>query len=379
MKKSFFFLFGIVCICKLSATCQTTTLHGNGTSRGRDGMGKFVSVQKSFLITKEVELKIIKNKFRNIDLRPTDTDSIKIVAKIHLNDSDSMNEQGSWERARIRAKTDGSAFYIEPIITPDIIPAKGGATTLKRGDSDVLFKPDLRRNNAEESIIIYTPITSKILIESEFSNITLSGGFKILDLVCNNCFISIPEIKTVSANLRYSDLMIQQLDSAIIEGKLGTLNVHNGNTLEVSSDVCQIKLGEIKVLKLNSINDDIEIDSIGSFTGNKKNGYLRIKKLRDEFRFTGSASDVSIDKIDQNLKVFDLKNQFAKVDIYLGKLSNYQISQRGRSSNIYSSFQFQKVETESKEVNSYRSPGNNKYGMAINLDCDNCKIFLNKL
>jgi hypothetical protein len=355
---------------------QTTSLYRSGTRTTSDAQDKYVSVQKSFLIKKEADLKIIKNKFRNIEIRRGGTDSLTIVAKIRFNHAKAMNEKELFEKAKIRVKTEGSTFFIEPILTPDKIPTKGGATKLKNGDSNVLFNRSLRKNVLEESIVIYTPNTGKISIDSEFSDIVISKGFKDIDLVCNNCFINIPTILKVNANLRYSDLIIEEVDSAKLNVKLGTLNIRKGRAIAIISNITEIKLGEIKSMKLSSVNDEIEIDSIDFLLCDKNYGYLRIKKLGNNFKFNGSGSDLTVERIGHAMKVFDLKNQFARVDISLGDLSNYQLEHIGKFTNLYAPFQFHKVKRDSKEINIYKYPGRDKNGVTINLDCDNCKIFL---
>ncbi|AMP98047.1 hypothetical protein AY601_1120 [Pedobacter cryoconitis] len=376
MKHLLLLLLTMIYLCKMPAKGQTTTLYRNGASSSYDTKDKYVNVKKSFRIGKKVDLKIIKNKFRNIEIRQGGTDSLTIVAKIRLDNSKSIDERGLWEKAKIRTRTEGSIFFIEPILTPDKIPAEGGATTLKSGDSNVLFNRSLRKNVSEESIIIYLPNTSNISIDSEFSDIVVSSGFKDIDLVCNNCFINIPTIRKVNANLKYSDLIIEEVDSAKLDVKLGTLNVQKSRAIDVISNITEIKLGQIKFMKLSSINDEIEIDSVDFFLCNKKNGYLRIKKLGTNFTFAGIGSDLTIERISPVLKKFDLKNEFAKVDISLGDLSNYQVEHSGKFSTLYAPFQFQKVKRGSKESDLYQSPGSKNSSVAINLDCNNCKIFL---
>lgn len=378
MKRIIVLLFLILSINSAYVTGQTKTLYRNGGSSSKDSpKEKFVKVSRSFSADAISEIHILKNKFRNLDIRIGGKDSLRIVANVPARSLRSEDQTQQWKDIKINTRTEEKKFFIEPVLSPERIPLTGGATTLKRGDNDVLFNKSLRKSMSQESIIIYIPGSSKIYIDSEFSDVRLMDGFTKLALTCNNCFIDVPSIKNVKADIKYSDLMIESIDSLDLSIKFGTLSIKKADIIDIRSDLTQMKFGDIAFYKIKSLNDEINIDNIGVLMGTKDNGHLRIKKLNNKLVFSGNGSDVIVDTINPLFKMFDIRNKFANIDVSLAGLTDYSIKYRGIHSTLYAPFEFKKTNTEDAPLEIYKVGSSDlKENNVLNLDFENCKTFL---
>src|SRR5690606_37445336 len=125
-----------------------------------------------------------------------------------------------------------------------------GATSLKPGDTSVIFNKNQKYNRSNETLIIYFPNSNWVDIESRFSDIKINMKFDKVNVDCQNCFISVAELKTAEIKAKYSDVVVPAVESLSAKLQYGTLDVMKVGSLSLESNICEIKVGSANHVEL---------------------------------------------------------------------------------------------------------------------------------
>src|SRR5690606_17043813 len=130
---------------------------------------------------------------------------------------------------------------------------------------------------------------------------------------CQNCFISVAELKTAEIKAKYSDVVVPAVESLSAKLQYGTLDVMKVGSLSLESNICEIKVGSANHVELISSNDEIEIDSVSHLTVQKKFGNIKVRFVEKFVSFDGQSSDLSIDKFSSDLESVRINNAFSSI------------------------------------------------------------------
>jgi hypothetical protein len=157
------------------------------------------------------------------------------------------------------------------------------------------------------------------------------------------------------------------------------MTIESVDKLQLSSMFATIDLKTVNQLTLTSNNDAISIDDLGTATGRKTFGSLKIGKLRKGFSLDGQNADVSFKEISATVETIKIDDQFGKLTIPVEGLSGFSFHFDGMFATVRSSLPRKQVGDPNQfnhtEFTIDKGAGGGKFPL-IDLHCNNCQVDL---
>lgn len=184
-------------------------------------------------------------------------------------------------------------------------------------------------------VTLYIPAESILEIESKSGRLRITDNIK--SLLLDNTdgqieFANIEKLQVRSIRGSFSGGIVTEGDVELSHGRFSLKQLNKGT---IKSDYSTIEIEAIKELKLNSSNDEMDIDNVASLNGNKNYGNLRINQLTGKLDLQGINSDIKLRHIDPSTQLVKISNRNADLRLSTDRVSNYTIDIKGSYNTVY--------------------------------------------
>jgi hypothetical protein len=248
---------------------------------------------------------------------------------------------------RVKSKTNKAFTYItnggeRKVYTAPVFSGDGRSLTWEKG-----YRP----------VTLYVPAESMLEIEAEQGFLTIKSNIKKLSLTNNNCQIDVVDVDRLElrgTQGSFNGGIITDGDIQITHSRLSLKQFNKG---ELTSSYSTIEIESLKDVKLNSSNDEIDIDNATTLYGTKDFGNLRINQLASRLDLNGVNSDIKLRHIATSAQLIKIVNKNADLRLSATDIPNFSVEIKGSYNTIYSPFSEDlKVDTlTSTEINGLRS------------------------
>jgi hypothetical protein len=302
----------------------------------------------------------------------------KLELKVSGNAGDIQVKCGNMEpmgdedaRSLLRSAQSYSRSPLLPHRTPDL-PQRRTLNNLTPNGT-VVFDSEGRwlykKGNIRRDIIVYVPVGSRLEIDSRYAEIILdssvtevnaritSGGLTMKDagrLVLNSSYGSV-----YAANIGYADIALNH----------AWFHAKDISTLEINSKASTVELAAIGKVKINSNDDQYEMEEAGVIDGWKNYGSIRVNTLRNSLNLTGVNADIKVHNIEPSVSLVKIDGQYADLRLPVDNLKDYTVNFEGQGSNLYTPFERPHATDSSFHV----TIGTGKKN-SFRLKCSNCTV-----
>lgn len=248
---------------------------------------------------------------------------------------------------RVKSKTNKAFTYIanggeRKVYTAPVFSGDGRTLTWEKG-----YRP----------VTLYVPAESMLEIEAEQGFLTIKSNIKGLSVTNNNCQVDVANVDRLQLRGKQGSFnggIITDGDIQITHSRLSLKQFNKG---ELTSSYSTIEIESLKDVKVNSSNDEIDIDNAATLYGTKDFGNLRINQLTIKLDLDGVNSDIKLRRIGPSAQLIKIANRNADLRLSTTDISNFSVDIKGSYNTIYSSFsEYLKIDTlTSAEINGLRS------------------------
>jgi hypothetical protein len=175
-------------------------------------------------------------------------------------------------------------------------------------------------------------------IESKYGHLKINNNIK--SLLLDNTdgeieFANIEKLQIRGNRGSFNGGIVGDADVELSHARFALKQISKGI---VTSNYTTIEIETLKDVKLNSSNDEIDIDNASSLYGIKNYGNLRINQLIGKLDLQGINSDIKLRHINSSAQLVKIVNRNADLRLSSGDLSNFSVDVKGSYNKIYSSF-----------------------------------------
>jgi hypothetical protein len=223
--------------------------------------------------------------------------------------------------------------------------------------------------NIRRNIIVYVPAGSKLDIDSRYAEIILDSNIREVNARLMSGSMTMKDADRLVLTSTYGSMYASNIGHAEVELIHGWFHAKDVSTLDINSKTSTVELGVLGHVKINSNDDQYEMEEAGVITGGKNYGSIRINTLRNSMDLTGVNADIKVHNIEPGVSVIKIDGQYADLRLPVDNLKDYTVNFEGRGSNLYTPFE---------RLHSTDSSFNVKVGTgkknSFQLKCSNCTV-----
>ncbi len=306
------------------------------------------------LKSKEVSIEVAANKSadifldntsRTIEIKTWDQSKVKIVTTIYYEgDATKLSDEEWFEKLNISLKPLGNSIRIKSSTVSSGSYSYGNNTYGWSSTNGVaIFNSEVdnerTKSNSKRIVTIYIPKDNKLDIESKYSDVALLNNVNKLNVDITNGSLELQDVNTLQVRSKYASVTVGNIKSGEIDFMNGRFSAKDADDLDIDTKYATIELGNVKRLTTRSTNDEYEIDQVGTFTGRKNYGNLRINTLSNALELDGTNADIKIRNIASSVDNINIDNKYADIRLPLKNIKNYTVNFNGPYSNVYANFE----------------------------------------
>lgn len=236
---------------------------------------------------------------------------------------------------------------------------------------------DLNKSIENGIYTILLPEHNKLSIDIKYGNLTVVNYFNEVSVSILNGNSNIAWVNNLSLESKYGNANIAKVNKADIMWLNGNLYVQQANWLELQSKYAHIDVDATDSMHVKSLNDELSIAEIKSLYLEQQYGKLHIKKLEKILQFKGLNTDIAVRKMSESVKLLDIQDQYASIQIPLSFCKNYSLSYLGTYGQLLLPIQAEITTKQNGEQELKQEVGNEPKNLLVNLQCKHCNIDLN--
>ncbi|HVZ26499.1 MAG TPA: hypothetical protein VG842_10610, partial [Sediminibacterium sp.] len=109
--------------------------------------------------------------------------------------------------------------------------------------------------------------------------------------------------------------------------------------LDIDSKSSTVEMASAAEATIRSTNDEYELEEVGTISGRKYYGNLRITKLNKSIDLEGANADIKIRRLAPEVSLVKINDRYADVRIPLNNIKNYAVDFKGSYSAVYADFE----------------------------------------
>jgi hypothetical protein len=240
-----------------------------------------------------------------------------------------------------------------------------GGTVVFDSNGQFLYREGLIRRD----IIVYVPEGSRLDIDSRYAEIILDSNIREVDARISSGGLTMKDAGKFVLASAYGSIYAENIGDAEVALHHGWFHAKNIPTLDINSMVSNVELGAIGRLKINSNDDQYEMEGAGTVYGEKNYGSIRIDTLRNSLDLRGVNSDIKLHEIAKGVSLIKIDDQYADLRLPVDNLKDYTVHFEGQNCNLYVPFGLPHATDPSFSV----TVGTGKKN-AFQLKCNNCSV-----
>lgn len=226
-----------------------------------------------------------------------------------------------------------------------------------------------RRGLIRRDIILYVPAGSRLDIDSRYAEIILDSNMKEVDARISSGGLTMKDAGRLVLTGAYGSIYADNIGDAEVVLNHGWFHAKNISTLAITTKVSTLELGAIGRVKINSNDDQYEMEAAGMIYGEKNYGSIRIDTLKNSLELTGVNADIKIHTIEPQVSLVKIDDQYADLRLPVDDLKDYTVHFEGNNSNVYVPFDIPPAADADFNV----AVGTGKKN-SFRLKCSNCMV-----
>jgi hypothetical protein len=226
-----------------------------------------------------------------------------------------------------------------------------------------------KKNNIRRNIIVYVPVGAKLEIDSRYAEIILDSNITEVNARLMSGSMTMKDADRLVLTSTNGSVYASNIGHADVELSHAWFHAKDISTLEITSKVSTIELGALGKVKVNSNDDQYEMDAAGVISGEKNYGSIRIITLINSLDLTGVNADIKVHNIEPGVSLVKIDDQYADLRLPVDNLKDYTVNFEGRGSNLYTPFERSHATDSSFNVKIGTGKKN-----SFQLKCSNCTV-----
>lgn len=338
----------------------------------------------------------LENNNRPIVVKTWAEQKVKVVTTVFFEGEGKLSDEEWFEKLNLSLRTLGNSVKIKSGNVSSGSYTVVGNSFAWNTDGIAVFNGEGQnigtKNNTRRVVTIYVPTNSKMDIETRYADIELSD-MASLNLDITNGNVEGGNVNELKLRARYGNANFGNSKYAEVEFTNGRLTMAGADELDIDSKYATIEIGSSKKITMRSTNDEYELEEVGSLSGRKNYGNLRITKLNTSLEMDGTNADIKVRNVGAAVDNITVDNKYADIRIPMRNVKNYAIDFTGPYSTVYGNFEKKfKVDTMKEtgnttlaQLNQLAAEGNNPSsftakvgdgGAKLVLKCQNCTVDL---
>lgn len=226
-----------------------------------------------------------------------------------------------------------------------------------------------KKGNIRRDIFVYVPVGAKLEIDSRYAELIIDSSVGEVKARITAGGLTMKDAQRLVLNSSYGSVYADNIDDADVVMNHGWFHAKDIATLEINSKVSTVELGAIHEMKINSNDDQYDLEEAGVISGGKNFGSLRLNSLKNSLDLTGVSADIKVHNIDRTVTLVKIDDQYADLRLPVDNLKDYSVDFNGVASNIYTPFQ----RTHATDSSFTITVGSGRKN-AFRLKCSNCTL-----
>lgn len=339
----------------------------------------------------------LENNNRPIVVKTWAEQKVKVVTTVFFEGEGKLSDEEWFEKLNLSLRTLGNSVKIKSgNVSGGSYTVLGNTYGWNWGSDGVAVFNGQGQNigtksNTRRVVTVYVPANSKMDIETRYADIEL-GDLANLRLDITNGNVEGGNVNELKLRSRYGNASFGNSKYAEVELTNGRLTLAGADELDIDSKYATIEVGSSKKITMHSTNDEYELEEVGSLSGTKNYGNLRITKLNTSLEMDGTNADIKIRNVGASLDNISIDNKYADIRIPLRNVKSYSVDFTGPYSSVYGNFEKKlvpvaedKTKTENNQMRWAEVDSNNPSrftakvgdgGAKLVLKCQNCTVDL---
>lgn len=226
-----------------------------------------------------------------------------------------------------------------------------------------------KKGNIRRDIIVYVPIGSKLVIESRYAEIILDSTMKEVNARIVNGGLTMKDADRLVLYSTYGSVYTSNIGHAEVTLNHGWFHARDVSNLDINSKVSTVELGAIGQLKINSNDDQYEMEKASMVSGEKNYGSIRVITLSHSLDLTGVNADIKVHNIEPGVGLVKIEGRYADLRLPVDNLKDYTVDFEGSGSNIYTPFE--RIHATDSSFNATIGTGKKN---SFRIKCSNCTL-----
>lgn len=197
---------------------------------------------------------------------------------------------------------------------------------------------------------VMVPTGSKLDLENKYGDVVIGMNLDEAKFEVSNGTLDAQDIKDLTLTSDYCNVNLGNIEKAEVEFYNGTFRAQNIKDLDMDSRSSTVEYEKGDYLYLRSQTDEISIHEINKVDGRKVYGSIKIDQLNGSFDLEGTNTDIKFRNISPDVSLIKINNKYGDVRLPVKNLKNYFVDFTGYYSTVFAPFQKQVAkEDELKE------------------------------
>ena len=319
------------------------------TSRGEKNFKNLKSKEVSVEVNASRNSDIfVDNTSRSIEIKAWNEPKVKVVTTIYYDgDANTLSDAEWFEKLNISVRAMTSSIKIKSgtVSSGGSYEVMGNSFNWSSGPASgvAIFNGNGEnigtKKNVTRLVTIYLPKDNKLIVESKYSDVTVSDNLNKLTIDLTNGNLETQDVNTLTLRSKYGNVNTGNLQTAEVEFINGHFTAKEVGDLDIDTKYSTVDIASASKIHFVSTNDEYDIEEAGSVVGQKNYGNLRISKLSKSLEIDGVNADVKVRIIAPTVNAIQFYNKYADMRLPLRNLKSYTINYSGPYSTVYGNFE----------------------------------------
>lgn len=195
-----------------------------------------------------------------------------------------------------------------------------------------------KKGNIRRDIVVYVPVGSALEIDSRYAEVILDSNVRVVYARISSGGLTMKDAGRLVLTSTYGSVYAANIGDAEIALNHGWFHAKDISTLDIKSMVSTVELAAIGQLKINSNDDQYDMEAAEVIDGGKNYGSIRVGTLRKSLDLTGVNADIKVHTIEPGVSLIKIDGQYADLRLPVYNLKDYTVQFEGSGSNLYTPF-----------------------------------------
>lgn len=285
--KNIFLYFGLVCF-PLLLGAQTIS---------KNSVNEFQTGSKAKLI--------VNTRFAHVYFTGNSDKTIKVETQYRVTAKDSRKAKVLLENALVKVNAKGNTVQV-----------------------GYDFQSNTEAGNAtiETEIRISGPIDTDIDANCMYGNLVVNRTQGVCKLGVRYGLLQVSDLIGANNNIDIaysSNSSVKSITKTTCEVDYSTVIINTAGSIDLTSKYSSIELSKVEVLKLNSEGDKLNMEAMGSVSGNSKLSSISIDGLSKGFEVESEYGNIEIKQIDEKFSSIQINSKFSQLNLGFAKNANF--------------------------------------------------------